>query len=161
MVPVRSGGCSGALGPAASGGRTGAAGLPRTGSSRAEGADPFSDTGATGVSATCTGALFGASTGVSCSGAATTSDCSPIWSGSATAMAGPLPSGWAPSPWRRLRNSSATGSSIELECVFFSVTPTSGNISTITCDGISSCLASSLMRILLIFRTATLSECGA
>ena len=55
------------------------------------------------------------------------------------------------SPCRRFRSNSATGSSIELECVFFSVTPTSGNISTITCDGISSCLASSLMRILLIF----------
>jgi hypothetical protein len=73
-------------------------------------------------------------------------------------VAAPLPAGWAMiSPWTRFRTSSATGSSIELECVFFSVTPTSGNISTITCDGISSCLANSLMRILLIFKTATLS----
>jgi hypothetical protein len=160
MVPVRSGGCSGALGPDANGGRTGA-GLPRSGSSVTAEVEPFSDGGAAGASAVgaagCAGAALAAITGASGSGAST-GCCSSIFSGSSTAVAAPLPDGWAMiSPWTRLRTSSATGSSIELECVFFSVTPTSGNISTITCDGISSCLASSLIRILLIFKTATLS----
>jgi hypothetical protein len=156
MVPVRSGGCSGALGPDANGGRTGA-GLPRSGSSVAVEVEPFSDGGAACASAGCAGAAFAAITGTSGSGDATGS-CSSIFSGSSTAVAGPLRTdSTMTSPWTRFRTSSATGSSIELECVFFSVTPTSGNISTITCDGISSCLASSLIRILLIFKTATLS----
>ncbi len=49
-----------------------------------------------------------------------------------------------------LRISSATSSSTELECVFFSETPSSGNSSRILFGFTSSSLASSLIRILLI-----------
>lgn len=46
-----------------------------------------------------------------------------------------------------LRTNSACSTSIELECVFFSVTPISGRKSIRTLALISSSLASSLMRI--------------
>jgi hypothetical protein len=56
------------------------------------------------------------------------------------------------SPWARrcLRTSSASCSSRELECVFFSVTPTCGSESRIALLLTSSSLARSLIRILLI-----------
>lgn len=66
-VPVRKGGCSGALGPPVdSGGRIGA-GLLRTGSS-ATGVEPFSDGAAAAGSPGCAGALFATATGFSSSG---------------------------------------------------------------------------------------------
>jgi hypothetical protein len=64
---------------------------------------------------------------------------------SAVSRAGP-PS----SPYKTRRICSATSSSTELECVFFSVTPSFGNMSRMSCDGTSNCRASSLMRILPI-----------
>jgi hypothetical protein len=57
------------------------------------------------------------------------------------------PSEW-PRKWRRTR--SASSSSRELECVFFSVTPTSCRMSRIDLLLTSSSLARSLIRILLI-----------
>lgn len=54
------------------------------------------------------------------------------------------------SPERRSRMASTTSSSTELECVFFSFTPSSGRRSIITLGLTSSSLASSLMRVLLI-----------
>lgn len=75
-------------------------------------------------------------------------------SSSATAIADMLPPSDALDPnspiWSRRRIISATGSSTELEWVFFSLTPNSGSISRIVWEGTSNCLASSLMRILLI-----------
>ena len=53
-------------------------------------------------------------------------------------------------PPRRRRSSKVTSSSSELECVFLSVTPSSGRSSSITLGLTSSSRASSLMRILLI-----------
>jgi len=49
-----------------------------------------------------------------------------------------------------MRTFSATSSSTELECVFFSVTPNPGSRSTITFGFTSSSLASSLIRIFII-----------
>jgi len=54
------------------------------------------------------------------------------------------------SPVRRRLISIATGSSTELEWVFFSVTPSSGSMSRITFGFTSSSRASSLIRILTI-----------
>jgi hypothetical protein len=51
------------------------------------------------------------------------------------------------SPRKCFRTLSATSLSIELECVFFSVTPASGKYSIKTLALISSSRASSLMRI--------------
>lgn len=152
---MRNGGWSGEVPPAANGGRKGA-GLLRARSSAA-GAAPFSATGAAGGSATGGAAVFAAGAGCSSTGAGSAVSFSA--SGSATAVAVYVLDGCGAPPSRstRLRTSSAVASSIELECVFFSVTPSSGNISTMVCDGTSSCLANSLMRILLINLTATLS----
>jgi hypothetical protein len=55
-----------------------------------------------------------------------------------------------PEPWKCARTFSASWSSSELECVFFSVTPTSVNTSRIALLLTSSSLARSLIRILLI-----------
>jgi hypothetical protein len=52
--------------------------------------------------------------------------------------------------WKWARTFSASCSSRELECVFFSVTPTSGRTSKIALLFTSSSLARSLIRILLI-----------
>ena len=49
---------------------------------------------------------------------------------------------------------SAVGSSIELECVFLSERPSSASKSSTALVGTSSCLASSLIRTLLIVKTA-------
>lgn len=56
----------------------------------------------------------------------------------------------APCPERCLRTRSASSASIELECVFFSVTPTRGRTSRIALLLTSSSLAKSLIRTLLI-----------
>jgi hypothetical protein len=68
--------------------------------------------------------------------------------------AAPRPSGSACSsgisPPNNRRSFRATSSSIELEWVFFSVTPNSGSLSRISCALTSSSRASSLIRILFI-----------
>ncbi len=56
----------------------------------------------------------------------------------------------SPAPRKYARNFSASCSSTELECVFFSVTPTSGSASRMALLLTSSSLARSLIRILLI-----------
>jgi len=61
--------------------------------------------------------------------------------------------------WRRTR--SATSSSNELECVFLSATPSSGNSSRIRMGLTSRSRASSLIRILLIVSCASHSTCEA
>jgi hypothetical protein len=137
------GGVSG--GPDDNGGRNGAervgagawgaacsAGISRacTGASTAATGSGLAATGAEGAS-------IGAASGV-CS-----ATCPP--DGEASAVADPL----SPSISRRLI-SIATGSSIELEWVFFSVTPRTGSKSRITLGLTSSSRASSLMRILII-----------
>ena len=153
MGVVRSGGCKGLLPPtAASGGRSGA-GFERLGSSAAAGAAP-SGSGAVasiaGAGALLAGCSAKAGAGSACSGSA---------GGSSTATAVVAGSTCTPPPATRKRICSATLSSIELECVFFSVMPNSGSISIRVWEGISSCLASSLMRILLIV-TATPMKVG-
>jgi len=159
--PVRSGGCRGALGPVAKGGRIGA-GFERAGSSIAEAPAPLSEGAVGDVSTVAGGAPLGAICGCSCTTVGTRG-CSSICGGSATATADDprcsVEAGSDP-PWTRLRIISATGSSMELECVFFSVTPSSGSISRMLWEGISSCLASSVIRILFISKTATPSQRG-
>lgn len=58
--------------------------------------------------------------------------------------------GTAPAPSTRALTRLASSSSIELECVFFPVMPSSGRISRMTPGLTSSSRASSLMRILLM-----------
>lgn len=55
---------------------------------------------------------------------------------------------------RRCRKIIATSSSTELECVFFSCTPSSGSMSMMTPGLTSSSLANSLIRIFFIEETA-------
>jgi len=129
--PVRTGGCRGALPPADKGGRMGA-GLARCGSSTAAD-DPFSDAAA-GASGGGGGTPFATVGGYSRVDVGAASGCSSTVSGSATATADELCAsccaavGAAPR-CTRWRISSAMGSSMELECVFFSVTPSPGSIS--------------------------------
>ena len=149
--PVRKGGCTGAPPPAAKGGRIGAEFI-REFSSTGGGETRFSPGETAGGSAAGGAALCaGGKDGSGVKGAVGASSSS---SNSATATEDvPRASVWAvveSPPWTRKRTSSATGSSTELECVFFSVTPSSGSISRMMCEGTSSCLANSLMRILLI-----------
>jgi hypothetical protein len=143
--PDRKGGCTGA--PAARGGRKGA-GLERESSSAAA-AGIWLSPGCTGAGSGIWGAgLLATIVG----GSSKTGDGAGSSSSSATATADVLVADSAARspPWTRRRISSATGSSTELECVFFSVTPSSGSMSRMLCDGISSCLANSLIRILPI-----------
>ena len=159
--PVRRGGCRGALGPVARGGRMGA-GFERAGSSTLGAAVPLSEGAVVEVSMVAGGPPLAVIGGCSRT-AVETRGCSSMCGGSATATADdPLGSvEVAPdTPWTRLRIITATGSSMELECVFFSVTPSSGSISRMLWEGISSCLASSLIRILFISKTATPSQHG-
>ncbi len=124
-------------GPEASGGRKGA--------DRGAGAGV---SGAASRAGGASGAVSTRATGVRASSAAGT--------GSETATGLPAGSGAAAcgapfdSPVKRRFTSSATGSSIELEWVFFSVTPSSGSMSRITLGFTSSSRASSLIRILVI-----------
>jgi len=147
MGPVRNGGCSGAVPPAAKGGLKGA-GLLRSGSSTME-TVASSDVaggsmlGAAGLAATAAGGRSATDSGRAGSSIASRSATATELS-DARCVAAPAP------PCKRCRTISATGSSMELEWVFFSETPSSGNMSIMACDGTSSCLASSLMRILII-----------
>lgn len=133
--------------PVASGGRKGNAGR----------------TGAAGGSGACVASFAGSVKGTvsvfaawgTASGAAVTAGAS-VWcpdslwvAGSRSSPAGSDGSAKAPDATRR-RICNATSSSSELECVFFSVTPSSGNISRMMLGLTSSSRASSLMRILLI-----------
>jgi hypothetical protein len=169
--PDRNGGCSGIEGapPADRGGLNGA-GLLRAASSPAAAAGvpgtpgpscppvagawavaSESDTGPLATCEGCSAVLTGAGNASWRAGRSWVA-CSSADSGSETAtevsasrrIAAPAP------PCTLCRINSATGSSIELEWVFFSLTPSSGNMSMMACEGISSCLASSLIRILLI-----------
>jgi len=177
--PVRNGGCSGATPPAESGGLKGAGLLRSASSIGAPGGAPGELAGA--VPGKLPGLITGGVTGASCacvvtgaSNSVTGTLAAGAWcsgsdgssrsndSGSATAtevsasrrMAAPAP------PCTRKRSFSATSSSMELEWVFFSATPSSGNISMMACEGTSSCLASSLIRILLINNGNTGSRCA-
>ncbi len=175
--PVRNGGCSGATPPARRGGLKGA-GLLRSGSSvgvtGASCAGPAVEAGkgastsgiwvlaaCAGCSAGCASCRAKGSCRTGCSGFSCWTAGS-LGSGSATAtdvsasrrIAAPAP------PCTLCRIISATGSSMELEWVFFSVTPSSGNMSMMACEGTSSCLASSLIRILLINNGNTGSRCA-
>ena len=67
----------------------------------------------------------------------------------AAAREGAFDAAFPPRP-RAARTRRASSSSTELECVFFSVTPTSGRMSRITLLFTSSSLAKSLIRTLLI-----------
>ena len=67
--------------------------------------------------------------------------------------------GRAPLPRRCVRTRSASSSSIELECVFFSVTPTAVSASRISLLLTSSSRARSLMRTLLIRPRSSLALC--
>jgi hypothetical protein len=156
---VRSGGCSGGLPPADKGGRMGA-GFGRSDSSTPAVVEEPSAVALAGASAAGVGEAFAATAGCSAAPTGGGAGCS-FSGGSATATAALSSDRRAgcSSPWTRRRTNSATGSSMELEWVFFSITPSSGSISRRVCDGISSCLASSLMRILLIV-TATPLELG-
>jgi hypothetical protein len=182
--PVRIGGCSGAVPPGNNGGLKGA-GLLRGGSSIGLLAElPGVLTGVvTGASwagvavgdstsgrailaagAGCSGAALGTCCGVKCSCRADGSCRAASSTGSRSATATEASASRriaAPAPpctlWRII---SATGSSTELEWVFFSVTPSSGNMSMMACEGTSSCLASSLIRILLINNGNTGLRCA-
>jgi hypothetical protein len=126
-----------APGPLASGGRKGwaARGAAACGSGSASlCAGSLSASGAAGARSIVPARWAGGSAGAS-AGAATG-----VSFGESVAGACP----------RRRRSSSATSSSRELECVFLSVTPSSGNSSRSTFGFTSSSRASSLMRILLI-----------
>ena len=135
------GGWTGAgLGWPITGGRMGCAGStrgPSLGSAEAPaGSGCASMEG--GAEAGATGVAGGAST----TGSVTSA------SARASAREAPLlPTGATP---KCRRNLSATSSSIELECVNFSVTPNSGSISRMVCDFTSSSRARTLIRILLI-----------
>jgi hypothetical protein len=169
--PVRSGGCSGAVPPADRGGLKGA-GLLRSGSSTvvtvasweavlletvvAGDPMPAAPGGAAGLAAT-----GGRSAMVSGRGSGRAG--SSIASGSATAteVSYSRRAASPPPPCNRSRIIFSTRSSMELEWVFFSETPSSGNMSMIACDGTSSCLASSLIRIFVIDNCTTRKQRGA
>ena len=131
--------------PVASGGRNGNAG--RTG---AAGASVVSAgaaaAGRTGSGATGAGAIF--ATG----GAGSATRASGWRTGSSRGAGSCSLSSARPPLATRRRRFSTTSSSSELECVFLSVTPSSGNNSRMTFGLTSSSRASSLMRILLILK---------
>lgn len=118
-----------------------------------------SGTGGAAGTAEVSGALAGASLAI-CSvglaGASDAADGAGVGSAASTAAgagvsgAGEGACAGMDSPRTFARIRSATASSIELECVFFPVTPSSGSISRMTPGFTSSSRASSLMRILLI-----------
>ena len=127
------------------------AGFERAGSSTAGAAVPLSE-GAAGVSMVAGEAPLAVIGGCT---AVWTRGCSSMCWGSATATADdPLCSVEEDSgrPWTRLRMISATGSSMELEWVFFSVTPTSVNTSRIDLLFTLSSRAKSLIRIFIAGR---------
>jgi hypothetical protein len=109
-------------------------------------------------------ALGASDTGGGCSfssscGSGLTATAASLWSELSASCGCPLEASlnaWesTPEPVRRRFSSIATSSSIELECVFFSCTPISGSISSMTPGFTSSSRASSLIRIFLIEATA-------
>ena len=126
-------------GPEANGGRKGCAAGRGAGTGSVESSRAC---GAASAAATGTVSVLGAACGGSAAAAGTCSAaCSTAGSGDPSAVRIPLD----PSARRRLI-STATGSSIELEWVFFSATPSSGSRSRITLGLTSSSRASSLMR---------------
>jgi hypothetical protein len=131
--------------PVANGGRNGNAG--RTGTGASEFSGGAETVGFAGSGATGGGALFETGAGSSTA----TADCR---AGSCRGAASWLAAcSSAPIPATRRRRFSTTSSSSELECVFLSVTPNSGNKSRMTLGLTSSSRASSLIRILLIHKT--------
>ena len=132
--------------PVANGGRNGNAGRTGAGASGlpagAEAVDP-AVSGAAG-----TGALFATVAVVSVAGVSGWRAGSCRATGSSCSV-----SSETPIPATRRRRFSTTSSSSELECVFLSVTPSSGSKSRMTLGLTSSSRASSLMRILLIHKT--------
>jgi hypothetical protein len=104
-------------------------------------------TGAAESSSTSSAGSGRSSSTRSRSGGASTAACS---SGAASSSR----AGGSPSTPKCFRTRYATSSSIELECVFFSVTPKSGRRSIITFGLTSSSRASSLIRIFFIMQTA-------
>jgi hypothetical protein len=160
----------GAMGwPVARGGRNGNAGRTGAAGGSATGATSFGASEATGAGSTLAAGRAGsgaaAAAGAACSGCFCALCCHA--SGSAPVCPSVRASGCpvscsaagsdecsANAPAATLRRScSATSSSSELECVFLSVTPNSGNRSRMMLGLTSSSRASSLMRILLIFIT--------
>ena len=109
--------------------------------------------GAGGASLGISRASGAASVTASCLGAETARGASAAGLASATRSAGSVdaePGDPLDSPVSRRFTSIATGSSIELEWVFFSATPNSGSMSRITFGLTSSSRASSLIRIFVI-----------
>jgi hypothetical protein len=137
------GGVPGA-GPTANGGRMGSAGRPagRSGAACGTGSGNFSS-----MAASAGGRLGGPPAATSGVGGASTAagSCSGV---SACSSGAPYPSAEPPPSIRR--NLMATSSSIELEWVFFSVTPNSGSLSRISWALTSSSRASSLIRTFFI-----------
>ena len=146
--------------PLASGGRSGDAG--RTSECGTAGADSLWDSSALGAGSLFASelaagrAVSGAGSG-GCGRASRTGSCWIVCSRSSPAGAEDSPNAPAATRWRIC---SATSSSSELECVFFSVTPSSGNRSRMMFGLTSSSRASSLMRILLILETPRLTPPG-
>ena len=142
---------TGALGgapgwPVASGGRNGNAG--RTGAGAASGVSTgAAAAGRAGSGATGAGAVFARG------GAGSATRASGWRTGSSRGSGSCSDSSARPPPATLRRRFSTTSSSSELECVFLSVTPSSGNNSRMTFGLTSSSRASSLMRILLIRKT--------
>ena len=114
------------------------------------------------------GSLSDVETAAGCLGAA--SDAGAAWStGLASLVSRPsepssesrlprsVPFCSSPDSSRRSRNASATSSSMELEWVFFSCTPSSGSISRITPGFTSNSRASSLILIFFIEETAKIT----
>jgi hypothetical protein len=147
--PRATGGATGTPGcPVASGGLNGCAGR---GGIECSSVLSFDASAVGTVSVFVTGSAFAAGcvrTGSAAGAGAGSSTTDTSGSGSSCALEGaaplPLP------PAKRRRTSSATSSSSELECVFLSLTPSSGNSSRMTFGLTSSSRASSLIRILLI-----------
>ena len=142
---------TGALGapgcPVAKGGRKGNAGRTGVGAASDVSAGAVA-AGRTGSGVTGAGVVF-ATGGAGSATRAASGGRTGSWRG---AGSGALSSA-TPPPATRRRRFSTTSSSSELECVFFSVTPSSGNNSRMTFGLTSSSRASSLMRILLIRKT--------
>jgi len=139
-------GCAPGVELPANGGRMGCAGRP---AERSNTVFPAANSGVFSSAATgaggwpsgppviTSGAGDGSTTAAGCSGGVAGRTSSPAYSSGTS--------------WPKSRRSlMATSSSIELEWVFFSVTPNSGSLSMISCALTSSSRASSLIRILFI-----------
>ena len=147
----------------ASGGRSGAmrgAGFSASTGFSASGGAASGWAGGTCASTTGAGFTGSAGAGAGRSGSAATGWASGWWCSASSGSASvPLRSP-VYSPRKKRRNFSATSSSTELECVFFSVTPSSGSLSRIRWALISRSRASSLMRIFFIDKTIAMTAEG-